>query len=537
MSVRLVRWFGVVLLALAGCDGGEEFVDAGAGDAARDVAAAADLAATGDLPAVIDVFTPAQCGNGQQNPGEQCDGADLAGASCASIGAGSGQLGCTASCTYDTSGCTPPTTGKNFGEKCGGAFGGCVAGLTCVLFNQTGSGTGYCTKSCSAQQPCPSAPPGAECAFETQGGNTICGFVCSASNKSCPAGLNCNYNASGQFFYCTTDPAPVCGDGKIDALEECDTGNLNGATCAQFGYSGGALKCTSGCKLDKSSCTGAAACGNVPARDCAGGTAFCGALLPFTPVLGDGYEVTHAPQHSYLRRDTQMLVKYAAASVACLAPGSSPLGLGDMSMADGSTPKTAGGQLRHPASTHDFGRDIDMAYFQVNQPNNDLRPVCTHISGGQDQYHCVGAPQYLDVARTTLFVAKLLESPRVRVIGVDGQVGPLLQQQAQLLYSQGKLTQAVLQRFSGALAFETVDNGLGWYHFHHHHLHLSTHTTPYAAAPSLDLPPPLPPGFMPPRDWPVELDSAELPTRLQALEALDPAIKRYLYQAGYSHLR
>src|SRR5439155_13558836 len=45
---------------------------------------------------------------------ESCDGADLGGATCASLGFGGGVLGCTASCGFDPSGCTPryPSTGQ-----------------------------------------------------------------------------------------------------------------------------------------------------------------------------------------------------------------------------------------------------------------------------------------------------------------------------------------------------------------------------------------------------------------------------------------
>jgi len=48
------------------------------------------------------------CGNTVRDTGEQCDGADLGGQTCDSLGQGyvGGTLSCTASCTYDTSSCT-----------------------------------------------------------------------------------------------------------------------------------------------------------------------------------------------------------------------------------------------------------------------------------------------------------------------------------------------------------------------------------------------------------------------------------------------
>lgn len=47
------------------------------------------------------------CGNAVADPGEGCDGADLNGQSCSTLGFTGGVLGCTAGCQIDTSGCTP----------------------------------------------------------------------------------------------------------------------------------------------------------------------------------------------------------------------------------------------------------------------------------------------------------------------------------------------------------------------------------------------------------------------------------------------
>ncbi len=51
--------------------------------------------------------TGALCGNGARDPGEQCDGMDLAGATCVEIERVStgGSLGCRDDCTYDLTGC------------------------------------------------------------------------------------------------------------------------------------------------------------------------------------------------------------------------------------------------------------------------------------------------------------------------------------------------------------------------------------------------------------------------------------------------
>jgi hypothetical protein len=52
-----------------------------------------------------DTSTCSLCGNGTIDGSEECDDPDYDGATCESIGAGSGTLGCTSLCTYDTSSC------------------------------------------------------------------------------------------------------------------------------------------------------------------------------------------------------------------------------------------------------------------------------------------------------------------------------------------------------------------------------------------------------------------------------------------------
>jgi hypothetical protein len=219
-------------------------------------------------------------------------------------------------------------------------------------------------------------------------------------------------------------------------------------------------------------------CNELPQKSCTGGG--CADLLPFDPDEGPGYidypengETWNNQYRSYARRDLIMLVKWAAAWVECTAkdwPGGNghPLGLGDMSEGNGNIPGTSDGDPGHPNGTHINGRDMDIAYYQQTGPDNHLRPVCPH--GGN--YHCTGAPDNLDVNRTALFIGALLSSTRTRVIGVDGKIGPLIEDAMDTLKAQGYMP----PKDSGAdasLSYETVNNGNGWYYFHHHHLHIS----------------------------------------------------------------
>ncbi len=54
------------------------------------------------------------CGNGVREGGEQCDGADLGGATCASQGFSGGTLACKGNCAFDTAGCFVTTTTTTF---------------------------------------------------------------------------------------------------------------------------------------------------------------------------------------------------------------------------------------------------------------------------------------------------------------------------------------------------------------------------------------------------------------------------------------
>lgn len=70
----------------------------------------------------------AACGNGMVDAGEQCDGNDLGGSNCAALGFDMGVVACTATCTYDTSGCSNVMCAAMF-EDCTSLP--CCAGLLC----------------------------------------------------------------------------------------------------------------------------------------------------------------------------------------------------------------------------------------------------------------------------------------------------------------------------------------------------------------------------------------------------------------------
>jgi hypothetical protein len=52
----------------------------------------------------------------------------------------------------------------------------------------------------------------------------------------------------------TTPPKPVCGNGKVEAPEQCETSNLNNATCTSLMMGVGVLSCSKTCMYDMSMC-------------------------------------------------------------------------------------------------------------------------------------------------------------------------------------------------------------------------------------------------------------------------------------------
>jgi cysteine-rich repeat protein len=164
------------------------------------------------------------CGNGALNPGEDCDGALLGGATCQSRGFAGGTLGCTASCSFDTSGCQAaicPNGIIESGEQCDG---GNLNGQTCVSFGYAG-GTLACTASCS---------------WSTAGCvNAICGNGVKETGEQCDdSNTNSNDGCSSTCQWeqtCTADETIACGG--VSHRETVSGNNVSGYTCTSYGSS------------------------------------------------------------------------------------------------------------------------------------------------------------------------------------------------------------------------------------------------------------------------------------------------------------
>ena len=278
--------------------------------------------------------------------------------------------------------------------------------------------------------------------------------------------------------------AITIGDPAVFGL----TGTITGQTIEGEGWQSGILIATWYLEKDVGAPTNPGPapgppCDDLPPLLCTGGVEYCAEVIPFEPDEGPGYwdypipgETAVDQWYSYLRRDAVMLIKYASAKVECKTTAwdygnLAPLGLGDMSEADGSTPGTNIGSLRHPPGTHVRGYDIDAAYYQLFSPDNLLRTVGDSYIGTEDQNHLVGDPYALDVWRTALFIAYLSEHPDLRVIGVDGQVGLILEPALGQLVTLGWIDENLNE--SIPLAYEVTNQGYGWFLYHDGHMHVS----------------------------------------------------------------
>lgn len=379
----------------------------------------------------------------------------------------------------------------------------CIAGYRCIT-EADGWPGGYCTSiDCEAG----SCPSGSEC-FVTESNNTYCLHECT-SIGDCSPGYAC-HPAGGCVPACTTNADCVSGQVCHPDKKLCTDPPCTADSCAAgLACDAASGKCVPDMGKGPGPGPGPDCSVQLPERDCAGTPAYCGEVLPFDPDDGPGYldyplnGETYTNQYrSFLRRDMQMLIKYASAYVACKAASwttgnGGVIGLGDMSEANGDIPGTSVGSPGHPVGTHVDGYDIDIGYFQAGTADNKLRPICEHMTGNTDEYHCLTTPDKLDLWRNTLFLGSLFTSEIVRVIGVDGKVGPLVEQTMPALCATGWLPQRSCDVADGkhyatdnyGLAYETTDGGAGWYYFHHHHQHVSANgnipTNPNAVFPEL----------------------------------------------------
>ena len=203
-----------------------------------------------------------RCGDGsiQEDDGEVCDGSNLNGQSCELLGYYGGQLACGADCSsYDISNCISAgrcgdATVQVGHEDCDGFN---LNGNSCQSLGYYG-GTLFCTQDCRYfAENC--------LAFGSCGDGTIqtnFGEVCDGEDLNAQSCVSLGYHpgtlaCSGNCSFDTTACDGICGDGVLQSsFEQCDGGNLDGQDCELQGRYPGTLSCGTNCNFNFDNCGG-----------------------------------------------------------------------------------------------------------------------------------------------------------------------------------------------------------------------------------------------------------------------------------------
>ena len=218
------------------------------------------------------------CRNGDIDMGEQCDGANLDGATCLSEGFNSGTLACGMNCQFDLSMCENLEICDNMVDDDGDMMvdcmdGGCVLAARCAV-----CGNGMKT--------------GAE---QCDDGNTVSGDCCSAT---CQAEAGCEIEPNDDFTTATDFAAVAGGTGRVKGLVNpandrdffkvvVPTGGLGAITARTL--DGATSTCAS--NLLDSEIVVTDALGTVLGSDTNSGEGYCAELVVVGLSPGDYYVV------------------------------------------------------------------------------------------------------------------------------------------------------------------------------------------------------------------------------------------------------
>ncbi len=211
----------------------------------------------------------AVCGNNIIEGDEVCDGTDLGGHTCESLGRGNGILSCLDDCSgFDFTWCQ-----KGDGDPCSTTEEDVCAGGICFIEQAEGYPSGYCTRNCGGTN----CPVGSVCVQHLTG--HFCMAACLAT-EDCRPGYGC-FDILGQGeTYCwpqcenddhCTDGAlcnpwtGLCGDNVSgsDNGDACETSLNCKGSCTFWPQAPQEGYCVSRCAVSTSFCPGNSICSNV----------------------------------------------------------------------------------------------------------------------------------------------------------------------------------------------------------------------------------------------------------------------------------
>lgn len=332
----------------------------------------------------------AVCGNGVIEGTEVCDQTNLNGQDCTSIEGNftGGTLTCSNSCTFVTTQCTTGNEQCNndileAGEDCDGSLLGTA---TCQTVGNYVGGTLGCTTTCdfdvSQCVPPAGCGDGAVDAGEDCDGVNLDGNDCTTIGGNYTGGtLTCNGDCTFNESQCTTTP-PTCGNGTLDTGEECEGTNLGGQTCADVGPylpGVGTLACDGTCHFDTTQCVPSPSAQIQVVLTTGEATSLSlpvqGAWVTYLkPALGN---VTNDPAGFFLQADPTGPALFVAVDPATLSP---PPVVGDEVDLTVTETVLARGILRVTALT---------GYSRVSQ-GNDVTTLTQDVTNAADLVTNVG---------------------------------------------------------------------------------------------------------------------------------------------------
>jgi len=183
----------------------------------------------------------------------------------------------------------------------------------------------------------------------------------------------------------------------------------------------------------------------------------------------------------WARRELIMAVRHAVHSVQEAFPGTAPISICDIGLADGTTPQG------HPNGTHYSGANIDISYYikpeALGEDGNLVyRQICCDaplfdwncVDTDTSSTHygtCVEGSEtthIVDIERNAMLIAKLAGTGRLRIIGVEAKIEAELETAMDQLATEGLITSS--ERDIGKSKMYTANDHSSWiWHFNHMH--------------------------------------------------------------------